>query len=269
MTIAGTVAICSCALMALLLGASPSAHAGDPGGGDALLPDLIVERPGTIILKTRPKRPFASLRFSHTTSNKGAGPLEIYPDLNTTSCGDEGADGRVTYQRTYDAGGGIAEDLEVGCMIFHLEHDHYHFEDFALYRIYRERTGKLKATSDKISFCVFDGGHRYPGLPGSPAEREYNFTNCKEENGTHGISVGWEDTYRSDTQGQRLNVTGMKRGRFCLVASTDPAGRLTENAPAGELNNDTEIRIKLNPRRRAKADTLVSPLDGPCKYSTR
>ena len=41
------------------------------------------------------------LRFSHSTANTGAGPLEIYPDLSTNRCGTKGKRGRVAHQAIY------------------------------------------------------------------------------------------------------------------------------------------------------------------------
>lgn len=276
-SIAVSVALSSAAVLALLLVAGQSAEAGD-ASGPPLLPDLIVEEPAEILVYKQPGERSTILRFSHTTSNVGVGPLEISPDLQTDECGPKGERGRVAYQMIYedtDADGVFDRDVdrggdtrEVGCMVYHAApgHDHYHFNDFALFELYSERSGKLKETSDKVSFCVYDLDQPYPRLPGSPAAMFYKFANCDREDGTHGISVGYADYYDADTTGQELDVTGRRPGRYCLVARADPVDRLTERGSEGETNNETEVRIRLNRERNTDDEGReVKRLAGPCK----
>jgi len=274
---AGAVALLGAALIAILLAAGQPAAAGG-GSGPPLLPDLVVEEPADVILYDEGNRT-KTLRLSHTTSNVGSGPVEIYPDLTTTSCAEGGSDGRVAYQVIYgddnesgayeSAADGILSEEDVGCMIFHKVHKHYHFEDFALYELYREKSGRLKATSEKMSFCVFDGMRNHPGLQGSPTVRAYDFQNCVRDDGTHGISVGWADLYDVTTPGQELDVSGRRRGRYCLVAHADPVNRLAERGPNGEANNSTETRIFLNKRRASPGGFDVKRLDSDCRYSRK
>ncbi len=270
------------ALGAWLLLSSPAATAGSQSG-PSLLPDLVVETPSQIVLEraTGSKKTF--LRFSHTTANIGQGPLEIYPDLNTETCGTEGDRGRVAYQAIFqdsEAGGGPdgvydrAEDTEtvtepVGCMIFHDIHNHYHFEDFALYELYRMRTGQLRETSDKVSFCVVDILNPHPGLPGAPNQGFYGFSNCDADDGTHGISVGWADIYNAGTPGQEFDVSDRSPGRYCLVARTDPADRLDEVASGGEDNNAQAVQIRVNRKRATEFGKPVPILNEPCAPPTR
>lgn len=274
-SIALSVALASAATLALLLATGPSAQAGD-SSGDPLLPDLVVEEPERILLVKEPGAKTAILRFSHTTSNVGAGPLEINPDLSTETCGEDGERGRRAHQAIYGDSNSDGQFVRgedqvvsvenVGCMTFHAVHNHYHFDDFALYELYSERSGRLKETSDKMSFCVFDLDRTHPGLPGSPASMFYSFTNCDRDDGTHGISVGYADLYGPDTPGQELDVTGRRRGTYCLVAYTDPIDKLAELGSEGETNNETEVRIRLNPERDTAVDGReVKRLDGPCK----
>ena len=277
---AAFVAVAS-ALGTWLLVSSSAATAGGPTG-DSLLPDLIVEPPSAIVLQRLSGTKKTFLRFSHTTSNVGNGPLEIYPDLNTETCGDEGARGRVAYQRIFqdsNANGGPdgvfdrSVDNEtvndpVGCMIFHDIHNHYHVEDFALYELYRMKSGLLKETSDKVSFCVFDLTQTHASLPGSPGSGFYTFTNCDEDDGTHGISVGYADIYGSGTPGQEFDVSDRNPGRYCLVAYTDPADRLEEVTTGGEDNNVQAVQIKLNLKNASEFGKPVATLDEPCSPPT-
>lgn len=280
------VALLSTLVCFVLITGTQSATAGG-GSGGPLVPDLIVEEPDKILLyqesgRAESGRRKRTLRFSHTTANLGAGPLEIFPDLNDTGCGGDGVDSHAAYQRLYldDDGDGVfdpgedqlTETRSVGCMIFHEVHNHYHFEDFALYRLYRERTGELEAMSDKISFCVYDyrpsaaAGAGLPGMPDSPA---YDFFACDRDDGTHGISVGWQDTYSASTQGQSLAASDIRKGRYCLVATADPTDRLDELAPDGDVNNSTEVRIRIKRRNATAGGAPVKRFDAPCRYSKR
>lgn len=263
-----------CAFGAWLLVASSPASAGQEVG-DALLPDLIVESPDDIILQRSPGSKHTFLRFSHTTSNVGKGPLEIYPDLDAEDCDDRGDRALVASQSIYQDANGTGTfqrgvDTEtiqapVGCMIFHDIHNHYHFEEFAEYELYRVTSGALKETSDKVSFCVVDLQNTHPGLEGAADEPFYRFKDCQEDAGIHGISVGWADIYSSTTPGQEFDVSGLHRpGRYCLIARTDPADRLDEVPTGGEDNNVQTVQIKVNKKNATETGAQVPILGEPC-----
>jgi len=273
---AGCVAV-FCALGAWLIVTTSPATAGS-ATGDALLPDLIVEQPDDIVLQRGPGKKQVFLRFEHVTSNIGAGPVEIAPDLDADDCQDRGERAHVAYQTVYQDGNNNGDferviDTEkseqlVGCMIFHDIHNHYHFEDFAEYELYRVANGALKATSEKVSFCVFDLSRTHPALDGSPEDMYYTASNCQQNSGIHGISVGWADIYSSSTPGQEFDVSGLKRpGRFCLVARTDPADRLDEVTTGGEDNNVQTVQIRVNKKNATDSGKPVPILSKPCSPS--
>jgi hypothetical protein len=257
----------------LIVTSSPAAAGG--GAGDALLPDLIVEPPEDIVLQRGATKKQIFLRFEHVTSNVGAGPVEIAPELESDDCQDRGDRAHPAYQTVYHDGDGDGvfdpsidtekNEQSVGCMIFHDIHNHYHFEDFAEYALYRAESGVLKATSEKVSFCVFDFTRLHPDLDGSPDSMQYHPSNCAVDSGIHGISVGWADVYGSSTPGQEFDLTGLKRpGRFCLVAKTDPADRLEEVATGGEDNNVQTAQIRVNKKNASEFGAQVPVLDKPC-----
>jgi hypothetical protein len=259
---AGTAA--AAAAVALVASAG-SAGAGEPDP-EPLLPDLVVLRPADIgIVKSASKR---NLVFSHTTANRGLGPLEISPDLSTTTCAEGGEDGRQADQFVYSDGNGSGffergADGEpgarsVGCMVYHPAHLHYHFKDFALYQLYRERTGRLVRTSDKTSFCVADYVAWDLEREGAAQDAAYGPENCATDDGTHGLSVGWADLYVAGTPGQELDVTGLRRGRYCFVAITDPEDRLDEDGT--RANNVRQVRLGLRPGRG-----IAKRLNDPCR----
>lgn len=267
------VAVASIVAVLGIATAGPASGAAG-SSGTALLPDLVVESPADIVLQRQDGSTETYLRFSHSTANTGVGPLEIYPDLTTDTCGEKGHRGRVAYQAIYEDGNsngtfqrGIDTEttaMPVGCMIYHKIHEHYHFEDFARYELYRMETGRLVEVSKKVSFCVIDS-HKYaPQLPGSPENPYYNFANCATDSGTHGISVGWADKYGAGTPGQEFNVSGRREGRFCLVTRADPKNRLTEIAPGGEDNNVESVQIRMSLKQATDLGRAVRVLDEPC-----
>jgi Lysyl oxidase len=236
-----------------------------------------VEPPAEIVLQKDATTKQYFLRFSHTTANIGQGPLQLNPDQGADDCDDRGDRAMLAYQEVFLDGNGsgtFQRDVDtettktpVGCMIFHEApgHNHYHFEDFAQYELYRVGNGALKETSDKVSFCVVDILNPYADLPGAPESPYYQFATCLEETGMHGISVGWADIYNSGTAGQEFEVTDLKKpGRFCLVARTDPADRLEEVATGGEDNNVQTAQIRVNKKNASPFGAQVPVLDKPC-----
>jgi hypothetical protein len=149
-------------------------------------------------------------------------------------------------------------------MIYHEIHEHYHFEDFARYELYHIDTSRLAEVSKKVSFCVVDSHKFLPQLPGSPGNPFYRFEDCADAAGTHGISVGWADKYGAGTPGQEFDVTGLRKGEYCLVTRADPTNRLAEIATGGEDNNIQTAAIRFNPDQASRRGHDVRVLDEPC-----
>jgi hypothetical protein len=59
-----------------------------------------------------------------------------------------------------------------------------------------------------------------------------------------------------DVPGQQLDVSGLERGRYCLISTTDPRDLISER---DETNNSTRLRIALRPKQPA-----VRALARPC-----
>ena len=93
-------------------------------------------------------------------------------------------------------------------------HGHYHFSNFATY----ELVG-LTNTARKQAFCLED----YEPIPGYPNPPSRQFT-CNKQ----GISVGWQDTYRSILPCQWLDITGVPSGTYTLRVTVDPFNLIPE-----------------------------------------
>ena len=149
------------------------------------------------------------------------------------------ADGDGTFTRGIDT---VLGRRFAGCSVFHIEHDHWHFEEFARYRLVKPSTGRLVASSEKVSFCVRDSIRFDAALPGSPSAPHYGA--CTQDSVT-GLSIGWADYYGSTLPGQELDIRGLPDGRYCLRNEADPADRLDES---DEENNGRSTLVRIRGR---------------------
>ena len=232
----------------------PPADARAAGSAPELLPDVVV-RPITEI-RIKKRKGVKLLRFASIIGNAGAGIVELKPDNPHNSarndCDGDGdpLNDRKAFQRIYrDADGdgvftrGVDEVLGrrfAGCSVFHPAHDHWHFEEFARYRLVKPKTKRIVASSEKVSFCVRDSIRFGSSMPGSPLSPHYG--NCTQDSVT-GLSIGWADYYGSTLPGQELDVRGLPDGRYCLRNEADPVDRLRES-DEGNNGRSTLLRIK-------------------------
>jgi hypothetical protein len=248
------------------------------GGAIDLLPDLTVVGSPHAYLE-RGAGDTLRLRLDNTVANRGNGPLEVFPGVGPAAdCNPPGTVnvGQRAFQRVFHDNLGADSDgyfersddtastLEgIGCMRFHPAHDHWHFEGFSQYTLRRLPRGKPVGRSTKVGFCLLDGSPEFHGLPGVPAAGYYphedgqpGFGNCSQTS-TNGISIGWADSYTAGLQGQWIEVTGIRRGRFCLISTADPEHRIRET---NDANNSRGFRLQVHPRKGT-----VEPLPGSCR----
>ena len=157
------------------------------------------------------------IRFSATSWNSGAGPMEII-------AGETGPAGQNVYQRVYDASGGSTDHL-AGTFVWHPEHSHFHFQEYARYTLTPiNAPGLSKRDAYKTSFCVMDTGKVDGRLPGAPKRAVYS--SCFDQR--QGMSVGWGDTYGAHLAGQSIDLTGYVDGLYELTIEFDPANKILE-----------------------------------------
>jgi hypothetical protein len=174
------------------------------------------------------------LYFNATNWNNGDGPLELVAGET-----DSVAQKQNVYQRIYLSGGGFYDQL-AGSFVWHPLHNHFHFEDFALYTLQPYiAPGASDRISQKTTFCVVDTTPINTSLPGAPTSPVYSTCgNIKQ-----GMSVGWGDTYGSSLAGQSIDVTGLPDGSYKLVIEVDPKKRLEE---LYETDNTSCVLLQLN-----------------------
>ena len=170
------------------------------------------------------------LRLTTAMANVGAGVLELRG-------GETHGDTQDVHQRIYNSDGSFT-DVLAGEFIYHPEHAHVHFDDFADFRL-REvlpngGIGDVVAATEKVSFCLLDV-ERYDGSgPASP-----HYLSCEH---VQGISAGWSDVYDRGLPGQSIEITNVADGNYWLELVVDPHNRLIES---DETNNIERIQISL------------------------
>lgn len=176
------------------------------------------------------------LRLTSAIANVGEGALEL-------SGGEIVGEIQQVYQRLYNADGSFA-DVLAGTFIYHIEHDHIHFEEFAEFRLRAVTSGggvgDIVAAGDKVSFCLLDVERYDTAGPATP-----HYLSCGQ---VQGISPGWADVYTRGLPGQSIEITNVSDGEYWLEVVADPLNHIVES---DETNNVTRILI-----------SLVRPVDG-------
>jgi hypothetical protein len=248
-------------------------QAGDPAV--PLQPDLRTVAAGPSSLEVKRSGGKATLRIANNIANQGTGPLELYATDATGACvggekpGEADRDAtQAIYGDTFptDSPNGefdpedqVTQTPKVGCFEYHSApgHNHWHFQDFSQFRLDDVKTGDpVAGPSRKIGFCILDHNHKFPELPGSPGGGRYPTGNgCatgepETSPGPMGLSVGWADLYTAGTPGQRLDVTGVDSGLYCLVSIANPAGGNSEIIESDATNNERRRQISIDVEAR-------------------
>ena len=258
-------------LIACAISLSPEqARAGD---GLALdLPDIIVRQSDLLDNDIRVSGGRTLLRLSNGTANAGTGPLYLY---GVTPGNEDGT--QDVRQRVFREDGSYFERV-AGTFVYHSEHNHIHFEEWAQYRLRRvvgeDGVGDVVAAGQKTSFCILDLGVYDRSLPDYVSGGF--FRTCSST--TQGLSVGWIDVYSKSLPGQNIDITDVSDGHYWLESEVDPNNNVLES---NEDNNIARIRITIgdpsdiNPDtyepngdldnvRNISAGTPNSPNLGPC-----
>ncbi|MDO8510494.1 MAG: lysyl oxidase family protein [bacterium] len=203
-----------------------------------LLPDL-VPLPARDLTIERSADGKIFLLFSTTFYNQGRGPLELSGDPATKDI--EGDLDRVVFQRVYHTNGGRSERA-AGIFLWHQEHSHYHFSDFAEYdleAVDAENHEDLAGSRVKSTFCIRDVSKIDLELRYGRMEAYY--LTCNKD--IQGVSVGWADTYYFNYPAQKIEITDLSSGTYQFVQKVNPALRLRE---LDYENNMSSVLFVLN-----------------------
>src|SRR3712207_5972566 len=116
------LAVVATAAATLVLASGRAGYAGTP-----LYPDLQTLSPADLRFDvvTIDGTARKVLRFSNAVANLGEGPLELQGTL------EQGNGGVQVVQQVSDQAGTAAATHPVGTLVYHAEHKHWHFENFA------------------------------------------------------------------------------------------------------------------------------------------
>lgn len=176
------------------------------------------------------------LRFDSWVQNTGKVPLELVaddPNNPTTATQCVSWTAHVCRERQV-----------VGEYVWHQEHGHFHYADFADYQLRRllpdgspdYSDDGLLAVSEKVSFCLVDASLIDTLKPAPPF-----YVSCGPN--LQGVSPRWADVYSTGTPGQELSLEGLTDGRYTLVVTLDYANRLHES---DDTDNVIEVVVEIS-----------------------
>lgn len=237
---------------------------GTASGDVELLPDLLQERPQD--LSVRRVRGRQLLGFRSAVQNVGDGPLIIVGSRPARSTRDMQASQLVPL-----AGGGLRRAAASGFLRYvpSPDHSHWHYLPFERYELRSEATGARTVRDRKSGFCLGDR-YRVEPRPSNAAAAPVYVSRCGLNRpallGMHeGISVGWADDYDAYLDGQHIDVTDVPAGRYLLVHTVNPTGRIVERS---RTNNEASVRIALTRSGgRVRVKILPTQAAGPLSTS--
>lgn len=220
-----------------------------PDGTVRLLPDLQQEVPGkvSVVRRGRTQR----LIFRSAVRNVGRGTLYLdasRPDRETRTMG-------VTQLiDVYDRAGqpapqAVVEDVGRARFFDVRTHHHWHIMGFERYEL-RRLDGRLAARDRKTGFCV---GARYLASPARArsARAPVRWTDLDDDCGQgepgalrilSGLTPGYGDDYEPEVEGQFIDVTRVRPGRYQLIHRTNVDRAIRE---AGYVNNAASVLLEL------------------------
>lgn len=185
------------------------------------------------------------LRFAATVWNAGDSPLVV------DGFRREGEDVMDAYQYFYDADGNETGHQAVGQMHWHAQnHNHWHFEDFARYRLLDADLGEA-VVSTKQSFCLANTDavdYTVPNAEWHPENTDlatacggYDALSVREV-----LASGSGDTYLQYRHGQAFPIEDLPNGTYWIAVEANPeldgARHLVE---LDTTNNDSLRKVTL------------------------
>lgn len=236
-------AVLAAALALVLVAVAASAGSGDEPA--AILPDLTVQPPDDVNVRRVGGR--FQLGFESAADNAGEGPLTVHgrrlrPDARTMAATQlvEHVDGSVSRHA-------LAARLRY---VRSADHSHWHYLGFMRYTLRNPRTGRAVARDRKTGFCLGDryqtDSERDDALP--PEAPRYRDSDCgkgqpRATSVEEGISAGWGDDYRAYLEGQSIDITRLRAGRYLLVHKVEPDRTLRE---LSHTNNASSALIRIS-----------------------
>jgi hypothetical protein len=187
------------------------------------------------------------LRFAASLANFGPGPLLVLPQGRSKCPRGQHPAMQVVHRDANDDGafqlkGDKAEiRRDVGCMLHHTGHKHWHYDAMARYSLRLPGSDEALVARNKVSFCLRD--NRRVRVP-AQMQVARQFRRCTRSSRGQGVSPGWTDLYKADLNGQWLRLPkGVDGDVLCLDLEADPREQLIET---NEMDNATSIAIRVD-----------------------
>jgi hypothetical protein len=190
------------------------------------------------------------LRFSNDTLNVGEGPIVLRFRY-------DGIASQCQMEQEIVVAGADAVHRNAGPCVFHRQHGHFHYQNFAQYLLFAVGADGHPGTSPvarsgKVGYCLVDvDDHSFGSAQTRPRVYE-SPTGCIVGDGRRGllpntvptdhpalwdymgISVGWGDVYTWDLPGQYIDISHVGDGVYEVVSRANPDGGILESAPGLE-----------------------------------
>ena len=238
----------SLAPLVLALGFAASAAAAlvlpHPGEGGSTAPerrpDLVQRTPSDI--QTRETSRGFQIGFVSAVENHGDGPLRVN---GRRSVGQRDMTAAQLIKRT---DGSLARIRGIGTIRYTRSggHDHWHYLFFDRYALRRASDHRLVRPDRKTGFCLGDRYDSRRSFANKPPRAVITGRCRLYEPGARsvamGISVGYGDDYHAYLEGQSIDVTGLRAGRYELVHRVNGNRRLRETRYS---NNAASVLVRL------------------------
>ena len=204
-----------------------------------------------------------ALRFGATVWNGGMGPMVI------EGFREDDGDHMTAYQYYFDGDGNQTGYDQVGEFHYHAaNHDHWHFQDFARYRLFTPDPenpalpGDAVVRSTKASFCLV--ATDAVDLTVENADMRPEYTDLGSQCGGRRsqmlrqvLANGHGDTYYQYRAGQAFRIGGLEDGIYFISVEANPDDRNGRNLSELDYdNNDSYRKVRIftkdNGQRRAR-----------------
>ena len=250
-------------LVGLALGGAGVALLQDPRSED-LLPDLDQSAPAALSI-VRAGESYR-LTFLSAVDNLGRGPLLVEGQRPSTDAGS------MTVRQVLRRTDGSERSIPVPVRMRYVQaetHSHWHVLGFERYELRAADGTELLASDRKTGFCL---GDRYDANSETRLENEPDRAVWTRECGrggkgllavSEGISPGYGDDYVPRLEGQYVDVTDVRPGRYLLVHRVNPERALRES---NYENNAASLLLTL---RRGKDGAPLAKVVARCPASDR
>lgn len=234
-----TSALALLMLVVIAAADTPAAAAGAP----VTLPDMQILVPtNAISVGIDPTSGDRQLRFTHVTTDIGAGPFELDPTYDSNT----GTSTFVQVIYNSPSPGKWVRDHTVPVAVtgnWSPPSDYqFPLASFTLNQVNSDASlGPVVATSPKTDYCM-TGDTRLTGVANTPNQTFISQGNCTDPTQRLGWSVGWGDEYDQTDSGQPIDLTGVPDGTYILRGVVDPLHVLTESDTTNDVT-DTTLQI--------------------------